>query len=48
MRMLTLPVSARHYFRHDQLLMPHSTMPNLPLRLKDAQDIAAFITEMKK
>lgn len=30
------------------LLMPHATMPNLPLRRKDAQDIAAFIMEMKK
>lgn len=30
------------------LLMPHSTMPNLPLRRKDAQDIAAFIMGMKK
>ncbi len=30
------------------LLMPHSTMPNLPLTRKDAQDIAAFIMEMKK
>ena len=30
------------------LLMPHSTMPNLPLTRKDARDIAAFIMEMKK
>jgi mono/diheme cytochrome c family protein len=30
------------------LLMPHSTMPNMPLRRKDARDIAAFIMEMKK
>lgn len=30
------------------LLMPHATMPNLPLRRRDAQDIAAFIMEMKK
>jgi mono/diheme cytochrome c family protein len=30
------------------LRMPHSTMPNLPLTHKDAQDIAAFIMEMKK
>jgi hypothetical protein len=30
------------------LLMPHARMPNLPLRRKDAQDIAAFIMEMKK
>ena len=30
------------------LLMPHATMPNLPLSRKDAGDIAAFIMEMKK
>ena len=30
------------------LLMPHATMPNLPLSRKDAQDIAAFIMTMKK
>jgi mono/diheme cytochrome c family protein len=30
------------------LLLPHATMPNLPLRRKDAEDIAAFIMEMKK
>ena len=30
------------------LHMPHSTMPNVPLRRKDAQDIAAFIMDMKK
>jgi mono/diheme cytochrome c family protein len=30
------------------LLMPHATMPNLPLSRKDAQDIAAFIMRMKK
>ena len=30
------------------LLMPHSTMPNHPLRLKDARDIAAFIIGMKR
>jgi mono/diheme cytochrome c family protein len=29
------------------LLMPHATMPNLPLSHKDAQDIAAFIMKMK-
>ena len=29
------------------LLMPHATMPNLPLTGKDAQDIAAFIMQMK-
>jgi mono/diheme cytochrome c family protein len=30
------------------LLLPHATMPNLPLSGKDAQDIAAYIIEMKK
>jgi mono/diheme cytochrome c family protein len=30
------------------LLLPHATMPNIPLSRKDAQDIAAFIIEMKK
>ena len=30
------------------LLLPHATMPNLPLSRKDAADIAAFIMEMKK
>jgi hypothetical protein len=30
------------------LLLPHATMPNLPLSRKDAQDIAALIMEMKK
>jgi hypothetical protein len=30
------------------LLLPHATMPNLPLSRKDARDIAAFIIEMKK
>ncbi len=30
------------------LLLPHSTMPNLPLSKKDAADIAAFIMEMRK
>jgi cytochrome c len=30
------------------LLLPHATMPNLPLSPKDAQDIALFIMEMKK
>ena len=30
------------------LLLPHATMPNLPLSRKDAQDIAAFIMETKK
>jgi mono/diheme cytochrome c family protein len=30
------------------LLMPHATMPNMPLSRKDTRDIAAFIMEMKK
>ncbi len=30
------------------LLLPHSTMPNLPLSRKDADDIAAFIMAMRK
>ena len=30
------------------LLLPHATMPNMPLSHKDARDIAAFIIEMKK
>jgi len=30
------------------LLLPHATMPNLPLSRQDAADIAAFIMEMKK
>jgi mono/diheme cytochrome c family protein len=30
------------------LLLPHATMPNLPLSRKDAQDLAAFIMAMKK
>jgi mono/diheme cytochrome c family protein len=30
------------------LLLPHATMPNLPLSRKDAQDIALFIVKMKK
>jgi cytochrome c len=30
------------------LLMPHATMPNMPLSHKDAQDIAAFIMKMRK
>ena len=29
------------------LLLPHATMPNLPLNRKDAEDIALFIIEMK-
>jgi mono/diheme cytochrome c family protein len=30
------------------LLLPHATMPNPPLSRKDAEDIAAFMMEMKK
>jgi cytochrome c len=30
------------------LRLPHATMPNLPLRGSDAQDIAAFVMSMKK
>jgi len=30
------------------LLLPHATMPNLPLSRKDTEDIALFIIEMKK
>ena len=30
------------------LRLPHATMPNVPLRGSDAQDIAAFIMGMKK
>jgi mono/diheme cytochrome c family protein len=30
------------------LLLPHATMPNVPLSRKEARDIAAFIIEMKK
>jgi len=30
------------------LRLPHATMPNFPLSRKDAQDLAAFIMEMKK
>ena len=30
------------------LHLPHATMPNVPLRRNDAQDIAAFIMAMKK
>jgi mono/diheme cytochrome c family protein len=30
------------------LLMPHATMPNMPLSRKDAQDLAAFIMKMRK
>jgi len=30
------------------LLLPHATMPNLPLTRKDARDIALFIVDMKK
>ena len=30
------------------LLLPHATMPNFPLSPQDAQDLAAFIIQMKK
>jgi mono/diheme cytochrome c family protein len=30
------------------LLLPHATMPNFPLSRKDADDIAAFIMELRK
>lgn len=30
------------------LKLPHATMPNVPLRGNDAEDIAAFIMSMKK
>jgi mono/diheme cytochrome c family protein len=30
------------------LRLPHATMPNVPLRGNDAQDIAAFVMSMKK
>jgi mono/diheme cytochrome c family protein len=30
------------------LLLPHASMPNLSLSRNDAQDIAAFIMDMKK
>lgn len=30
------------------LLLPHATMPNLPLSRKDAQDLAAFIMTTKR
>ena len=30
------------------LLLPHATMPNLPLSRQDAEDIAAFIVGMKE
>ena len=30
------------------LLLPHATMPNLALSRRDAADLAAFITDMKK
>jgi mono/diheme cytochrome c family protein len=30
------------------LRLPHATMPNVPLSRKDAQDIAAFIMDIKK
>jgi mono/diheme cytochrome c family protein len=30
------------------LRLPHATMPSVPLRGNDAQDIAAFVMSMKK
>ena len=30
------------------LLLPHSTMPSLPMKEQDAKDVAAFIMKMKK
>jgi hypothetical protein len=30
------------------LMLPHATMPNLPIRKSDAEDIAAFIMQMKR
>lgn len=30
------------------LMLPHATMPNLPLKQSDAQDLAAYIMTMKK
>ncbi|HET7889810.1 MAG TPA: cytochrome c [Bradyrhizobium sp.] len=30
------------------LMLPHSAMPNLPIRRSEAEDIAAFIMQMKK
>jgi mono/diheme cytochrome c family protein len=30
------------------LLMPHATMPNMPLTRKDAQDIGTFIMKMRQ
>jgi mono/diheme cytochrome c family protein len=30
------------------LLLPHATMPNLPLSRQDAADLAAFIMDMRK
>ena len=32
----------------DFLMLPHSTMPNLPLRRRDAEDVAAYIMQSKK
>lgn len=32
----------------DFLMLPHSTMPDLPIRRSEAEDIAAFIMQMKK
>ncbi len=30
------------------LMLPHATMPSLPLQEQDAKDVAAFIMKMKK
>jgi|SRR5579883_1028086 len=30
------------------LMLPHSTMPSLPMKEQDAKDVAAFIMKMKK
>ena len=30
------------------LMLPHATMPNLPIRRSEAEDIAAFIMQTKK
>ena len=32
----------------DFLMLPHATMPNLPFRRRDAEDIAEFIMQLKK
>lgn len=30
------------------LMLPHATMPDLPIKKRDAEDIAAFIMQMKR